>query len=114
MNRTKISFRGFFPHIDTENFNDVLNYQLQAELTKRITMAIISIRSDYKWNIEAFEVILKRQFLVTSLWDQYMAREMMDAGANQEAAIFATRLVKTVTGGDVTKLPLFKEVCAAV
>ncbi|ULU00977.1 hypothetical protein L3Y34_001407 [Caenorhabditis briggsae] len=83
-------------------------YYPLVDLSRRITSAIMQIRSDYKWNLEGIEILFKQNLLQSTLWDQYLA-DSMDNGGNMEAVCFAQKFVRSIGGGDMSRLQYLKE-----
>uniref|UniRef100_A0A8R1I6E7 Peptidase A2 domain-containing protein n=1 Tax=Caenorhabditis japonica TaxID=281687 RepID=A0A8R1I6E7_CAEJA len=79
-----------------------------VDLSRRITTAIMQIRSDYKWNMEGIEILFKQSLLQSALWDQHLAGSM-DNGGNMEAVLFAQKFVRTIGGGDMQRIQYIKE-----
>ncbi|EGT51973.1 hypothetical protein CAEBREN_01277 [Caenorhabditis brenneri] len=84
------------------------NYFPLVELSRRITTAIMQIRSDYKWNMEGIEILFKQNLLQSVLWDQHLAGSM-DNGGNMEAVVFAQKFVRGIGGGDMNRIQFLKE-----
>lgn len=84
------------------------NYFPLVELSRRITTAIMQIRSDYKWNMEGIEILFKQNLLQSVLWDQHLAGSM-DNGGNMEAVLFAQKFVRSIGGGDMSRIQFLKE-----
>ncbi|CAI2347811.1 unnamed protein product [Caenorhabditis sp. 36 PRJEB53466] len=84
------------------------NYFPLVELSRRITSAIMAIRSDYKWNMEGIEILFKQNLLQPMLWDQHLAGSM-DNGGNMEAVLFAQKFVRIIGGGDLNRIAFLKE-----
>uniref|UniRef100_A0A1I7U3B8 CNOT1_HEAT domain-containing protein n=1 Tax=Caenorhabditis tropicalis TaxID=1561998 RepID=A0A1I7U3B8_9PELO len=84
------------------------NYFPLVDLSRRITTAIMQIRSDYKWNMEGIEILFKQNLLQSVLWDQHLAGSM-DNGGNMEAVVFAQKFVRGVGGGDMSRIQFLKE-----
>ncbi|VDP05666.1 unnamed protein product, partial [Heligmosomoides polygyrus] len=79
-----------------------------VDLSRRITGSIVNVRMDYKWNVEAIEVLLKHQLVQTQVFDQHLAH-VMDGGSNIEATLFAQRFFRVIGSNDATRIPVIKE-----
>ncbi|EYC32927.1 hypothetical protein Y032_0002g514 [Ancylostoma ceylanicum] len=79
-----------------------------VDLSRRITGSIVNVRMDYKWNVEAIEVLLKHQLVQTQVFDQHLAH-VMDGGSNMEATLFAQRFFRLIGFNDAARMPVIKE-----
>ncbi|KAK5971782.1 CCR4-NOT transcription complex subunit [Trichostrongylus colubriformis] len=79
-----------------------------VDLSRRITGSIVNVRMDYKWNVEAIEVLLKHQLVQTQVFDQHLAH-VMDGGSNAEATLFAQRFFRVIGSNDASRIPVIKE-----
>ncbi|XGW14420.1 hypothetical protein V3C99_000603 [Haemonchus contortus] len=79
-----------------------------VDLSRRITGSIVNVRMDYKWNVEAIEVLLKHQLVQTQVFDQHLAH-VMDGGSNVEATLFAQRFFRVIGSNDASRIPVIKE-----
>ncbi|KAK6029734.1 CCR4-Not complex component, Not1, partial [Ostertagia ostertagi] len=75
-----------------------------VDLSRRITGSIVNVRMDYKWNVEAIEVLLKHQLVQTQVFDQHLAH-VMDGGSNVEATLFAQRFFRVIGSNDASRIP---------
>ncbi|KAK6050470.1 hypothetical protein COOONC_12024, partial [Cooperia oncophora] len=79
-----------------------------VDLSRRITGSIVNVRMDYKWNVEAIEVLLKHQLVQTQVFDQHLAH-VMDGGSNVDATLFAQRFFRVIGSNDASRIPVIKE-----
>ncbi|MFH4979766.1 hypothetical protein AB6A40_006475 [Gnathostoma spinigerum] len=63
------------------------------DLPRRITHVLLECRLDYRFNVDAVELLAKNALLHLSSYDQHLAH-LMDSGSNFEATVFAQRFVK--------------------
>ncbi|WKY01782.1 hypothetical protein Q1695_015639 [Nippostrongylus brasiliensis] len=79
-----------------------------VDLSRRITASIVNVRMDYKWNVEAIEVLLKHQLIQTQVFDPHLAH-VMDGGSNVEATLFAQRFFRVIGFNDAARNQVIKE-----
>uniref|UniRef100_A0A158PCA6 DUF3453 domain-containing protein n=1 Tax=Angiostrongylus cantonensis TaxID=6313 RepID=A0A158PCA6_ANGCA len=79
-----------------------------VDLSRRVTGTIVNVRMDYKWNVEAIEVLLKHQLVQAQVFDQHLAH-VMDGGSNVEATVFAQRFFRAIGSNDATRILAIKE-----
>ncbi|KJH45201.1 CCR4-Not complex component, Not1 [Dictyocaulus viviparus] len=73
-----------------------------VDLSRRVTGSIVNVRMDYKWNVEAIELVQAQVF------DQHLAH-IMDGGSNVEATLFAQRFFRVIGSNDASRIPVIKE-----
>lgn len=74
-----------------------LNLTAITEIARKITSTIINLNIDYKWNVEAIEVLYKHNLIQTAVFDQYIADQMQTGPSMDQAAFFAQRLYRVLT-----------------
>ncbi|VDM37677.1 unnamed protein product [Toxocara canis] len=67
------------------------------DLARRITRLIVDCRLDYRFNVDAIDLMAKHMLIQMSVYDQHLAL-LIDGGSNFEATLFAQRLVKLNIG----------------
>ncbi|CAI4229027.1 unnamed protein product [Auanema sp. JU1783] len=83
-----------------------------SEVSRRITNTIINLNVEYKWNVEAFEVLLKHNLIQAGGLDQHLAVEI-NGGSNLKATLFTQRLFRLLSGSnggtDLNKCQILKD-----
>uniref|UniRef100_A0A0R3RQI9 CCR4-NOT transcription complex subunit 1 n=1 Tax=Elaeophora elaphi TaxID=1147741 RepID=A0A0R3RQI9_9BILA len=67
-----------------------------GDLARRITRVIVDCRLDYRFNVDAMDLLAKHMLLQMNVYDQNLAM-LIDSGSNFEALIFAQRFLKLLT-----------------
>lgn len=63
------------------------------ELARRVTRVICECRLEYRFNVDAMDLMAKHMLIQFSVYDQHLAM-LIDSGSNFEATLFAQRFVK--------------------
>ncbi|VDN01607.1 unnamed protein product [Thelazia callipaeda] len=67
-----------------------------GDLARRITRVIVDCRLDYRFNVDAMDLLAKHMLIQMNVYDQNLAM-LIDSGSNFEALIFAQRFLKLLT-----------------
>ncbi|VDO42386.1 unnamed protein product, partial [Onchocerca flexuosa] len=66
------------------------------DLARRVTRVIVDCRLDYRFNVDAMDLLAKHMLIQMNVYDQNLAM-LIDSGSNFEALIFAQRFLKLLT-----------------
>ncbi|KAL4002895.1 CCR4-Not complex component Not1 family protein [Acanthocheilonema viteae] len=67
-----------------------------GDLARRVTRVIVDCRLDYRFNVDAMDLLAKHMLIQMNVYDQNLAM-LIDSGSNFEALIFAQRFLKMLT-----------------
>uniref|UniRef100_A0A915PBF7 CCR4-NOT transcription complex subunit 1 n=1 Tax=Setaria digitata TaxID=48799 RepID=A0A915PBF7_9BILA len=67
-----------------------------GDLARRMTRVIVDCRLDYRFNVDAMDLLAKHMLIQMNVYDQNLAM-LIDSGSNFEALIFAQRFLKLLT-----------------
>ncbi|VDK66169.1 unnamed protein product [Onchocerca ochengi] len=67
-----------------------------SDLARRVTRVIVDCRLDYRFNVDAMDLLAKHMLIQMNVYDQNLAM-LIDSGSNFEALIFAQRFLKLLT-----------------
>uniref|UniRef100_A0A1I8ED01 CCR4-Not complex component Not1 C-terminal domain-containing protein n=2 Tax=Wuchereria bancrofti TaxID=6293 RepID=A0A1I8ED01_WUCBA len=67
-----------------------------GDLARRVTRVIVDCRLDYRFNVDAMDLLAKHMLIQMNVYDQNLAM-LIDSGSNFEALIFAQRFLKLLT-----------------
>ncbi|CAG9539608.1 unnamed protein product [Cercopithifilaria johnstoni] len=72
-----------------------------GDLARRVTRVIVDCRLDYRFNVDAMDLLAKHMLIQMNVYDQNLAM-LIDSGSNFEALIFAQRFLKLLTMNNPT------------
>lgn len=75
----------------------LLTQMTLQDLARRITRVICECRLDYRFNVDAMDLLAKHSLIQLNVYDQHLAM-LIDSGSNFEATLFAQRFVKLNIG----------------